>query len=101
MLEKGPGISSRDLLQSDRDSILQCLRCADSGVAQVGFDLREGQLDRRIVGRVRRQIAEPTSTRRHNRLCMVAGMRAQIIDKHHLAWLQCRRQDLFQIDLEG
>src|SRR6266487_4615171 len=30
-----------------------------------------------------------------------SGMRAQIIDQHHLAWLQRRCQDLLQIALEG
>ena len=64
---------------------------------RAGFELRPAPFNRRQVGRIRRQVLNPSPTI-SNRLGNTGDlMRAQIIHHHHVAQSQSRPQDLLDI----
>ena len=97
MHEKSLRIRYRDLAQCRRDSRLQGVTGAGGRPPQIRFDLGEGQFNRRIVGRVGRQIHQSTATGGHNRLGPGAGVGAEVIGNDDLAEAQGGGQDPCQI----
>ena len=86
MLEEGPCIGRRNLRQGGGNGTLQRVTRARGRATQIRFDLSECQLDRRIIGRIRRQIHQRTATPRNNCLRPFAFVGAEVVRQHDLTF---------------
>ena len=84
-----------------------CAGLADGFVAsrprlsQQGFELGEDLLDRIEIGRVFRQEDEASADIADRRPHDLSLMRAEIVEDHDVARLQCRDEELFEIGAEA
>jgi hypothetical protein len=83
-----------------RNRSLQRLARASTHAAQLAFDLGQGQLNRREVWRVGRQIPQLTASCRQQFLQAHTLVGTQIVKQDHLSWPQRRSKDMFDICLE-
>lgn len=71
------------------------------GLTEPVFELGEELLDRVQIGRVFRQVEEPSAGRADGLAHSFAFVRAKIVHDHDVAGLQGRNQDLLNVELKG
>jgi len=100
MGDPASGILWGDGTEGGPDGAAVCLDGPGSTGAQGGFELRKGLLDRREVGRVRRQIPELGAVCLDGGFGPVTVMDLEIVHDHDLVRLQCRSQPMDDVAVE-
>ena len=100
MSDEIPAFLRRAQLQRDRDKLDDLIEAARSRSPEERFQLRKRELDRIEIRTVRREELQPRAAPLDRRAHLRLFVRREIIEHDHIARMERRRKDLFDIRQE-